>query len=93
MSAVDLPKIKLPDLESIYQPKLTLNKFVVAALDKYPKLKLQKIENFWKGKNFKASKDAVKEKPEKSATERISGLPRQGTAECITGFVLSTAQR
>ena len=77
MSVDDLPKVKLPDLDKIYKPQLSLNKFVVAALDKYPKLKLQKIENFWKGKNFKASKEASKENPEKSATERISGLEKE----------------
>ena len=77
MSALDLPKVKLPDLESLYEPKLSLNKFVVAALNRYPKLKLQKIEDFWKSKNFKASKEASKEKPPKSATERISGLEKE----------------
>eukprot|EP01047_Picozoa_sp_COSAG01_P089293 COSAG01_NODE_21435_length_902_cov_1.576588_1_plen_65_part_00 len=59
----DLPDVKSV-LKSVYTPKLTLNKFVVKSLEKYPKLQLKDIQAFWKEATFKQKKEDSKEKPE-----------------------------
>jgi hypothetical protein len=69
----------MPVLSKLYTPKLKLNDFVLKVLKQYPKLQLKNIEEFWKTKNFRATKDVLKDKPEKTATERIAGLDKEQT--------------
>jgi hypothetical protein len=72
----DLPDVKSV-LKSVYTPKLTLNKFVVKSLEKYPKLQLKDIQAFWKEATFKQKKEDSKEKPEKSAKAEIGSLDKE----------------
>eukprot|EP01047_Picozoa_sp_COSAG01_P062020 COSAG01_NODE_7824_length_3039_cov_35.591976_3_plen_349_part_00 len=72
----ELPDVKAV-LNTVYTPKLTLNKFVVKSLEKYPKLQLKDIQAFWKEATFKQKKEDSKEKPEKTAKQRIQGLDKE----------------
>eukprot|EP01047_Picozoa_sp_COSAG01_P096139 COSAG01_NODE_26696_length_705_cov_35.798680_1_plen_117_part_10 len=72
----ELPDVKAV-LNTVYTPKLTLNKFVVKSLEKYPKLQLKDIQAFWKEANFKEKKQTSKEKPEKSAKAEIGSLDKE----------------
>eukprot|EP01047_Picozoa_sp_COSAG01_P121580 COSAG01_NODE_50382_length_363_cov_37.746212_2_plen_82_part_01 len=72
----ELPDVKAV-LNTIYTPKLTLNKFVVKSLEKYPKLQLKDIQAFWKEANFKEKKETSKEAPEKTVKQRIQGLDKE----------------
>ena len=72
----DLPDVKTV-LQKLYTPKLKLNDFVLKVLNQYPKLQLKTIEEFWKTNNFRATKDELTEKPEKTAKERIAALDKE----------------
>ena len=72
--------LRVKTLEDLWRPKIKLNAFVVKALTMFPKLKLSKVEQAWREKNFAYKPPPMKLKyPRKeqislSATQRIDTL-------------------